>query len=180
MSARGAATAGRSMSVLEFGLRSFFRPRIYDIARGRVSVGLIECSRMWERATITIDGTSYAAARDGKVSGAFYLDANGSRPVTAEKPSMSGRLFTVRVGDRTLTLKAASMFGRSYVLTEQDAQIGAIAPQGWLARKWQAELPNDLAPEAQAFLIWLVIILWRRAQAAVVATSSINTAVVGS
>jgi hypothetical protein len=168
------------MSVLEFGLRSFFRPRIYDITRGSAPVGAIECSRMWERATIRIDGANYAAARDGKMSGAFYLEASGNRAATAEKPSMSGRLFTVRIGDRTLTLKAASTFGRSYVLTEHDVQIGAIAPLGWLARKWRAELPDDLAPEVQAFLIWLVIILWRRATAAVVATSSINTAVASS
>ena len=30
------------MSVLEFGLRSFFRPRIYDITRGSAPVGAID------------------------------------------------------------------------------------------------------------------------------------------
>lgn len=163
------------MSVLEFGLKSFFRPRVYEITRGDAPAGAIECSRMWERATITIDGASYAGAREGKMSGQFYLEANGNRLATAAKPSTRGRRFTVQVGDRTLTLQAASTFGRSFILTEHDVQIGGIIPLGWLSRKWRAEFPADLALEAQVFLIWLVIILWRRAQAAIVATSSINT-----
>lgn len=161
------------MSVLEFGLKSFFRPRIYEITRNDAPAGAIECSRMWERATIAIDGASYAAAREGKVSGAFYLETNGNRVATAEKSS--GRLFTVQIGDRTLTLKAASVFGRSFILTEHGVQIGAIAPVGWLMRKWRAEFPADLAPGVQAFVIWLVLILWRRAAVAVQFTSSINT-----
>ena len=165
------------MSVLECGLKSFFRPRTYEVTRDDAPAGAIECSRLWERATITIDGAGYAAGREGKMSGAFYLETtNGIRVATAEKPSMSGRTFTIQVGDRTLTLKAASTFGRSFILTEHDVQIGVLAPRGWSARKWRAELPADLTPVVQAFLIWLVIILWRRAQAAILVTSSISTA----
>ena len=168
------------MSVLDFGLKSFFRPRLYEITRDDAPVGAIECSRMWERATITIDGARYAAAREGKMSGQFYLEVNGNRLATAEKPSTSGRRFTVQVGDRTLTLQAASTFGRSFILTEHDVQIGGINPLGWLSRKWQAEIPAGLALEVQVFLIWLFILLWRRAQAAIVATSTINTTLIGS
>jgi hypothetical protein len=163
------------MSFLEFRLTSFFRPRLYEITRGDALIGTIECSRMWERATITIDGAPYVAAREGNMSGLFYLEANGSRLVTAEKPSTKGRRFIVRVGDRTLTLHAASTFGRSFILTERDVQVGGITPLGWLNRKWQAEFPADLALEVQAFFIWLFIILWRRVQAAIVATLTINT-----
>jgi hypothetical protein len=163
------------MSVLEFGLKSFFRPRIYEITRDDAPAGTIECSWMWERAIITIDGTSHVAAREGKMSGAFYLETNGNRVAIAEKPSTRGRLFTVQVGDRTLTLKAASTFGSSFILTEHDVQIGVIARLGWLTQKWRAALPADLALEVQAFLIWLVIILLRRTQGVILATSSINT-----
>ncbi|MGB6536318.1 MAG: hypothetical protein WBF58_10185 [Xanthobacteraceae bacterium] len=154
------------MSTLEFGLKSFFRPRIYAIARDGAPAGEIECARMWERATITIGGTSCSAAREARMSGAFYLEANGVRLANAEKSSAMHRLFTMQVGGRTLVLKAASTFGRTFVLTERETQIGSIAPLGWFTRKCRAELPDDLAPEVQAFLIWLFIILLRRQQQA--------------
>ena len=157
------------MSVLEFGLKSFFRPRIYGIVRDGAPVGEIECARMWERATITIGGTSYSAAREGKMSAGFYLETNGNRLASAEKPSAMHRLFAVQVGGRTLTLKAGSTFGRAFVLTEREVQIGSIAPLGWFTRKCRAELPDDLAPEVEAFLIWLVILLWRRQEQAAIA-----------
>jgi hypothetical protein len=167
------------MSVLEFGLKSFFRLRSYGISRDGAPVAEIDCSGMWERATITVGGAGYAAAREGKMSGAFYLEANGVRLASAEKPSAMHRLFTVQVGGRTLTLQAASAFGRAFVLTEHEAQIGSIAPLGWFTRKCKAELPDDLALEIQAFLIWLVIVLWRRQQQAA-ATATTVTYTVGS
>jgi hypothetical protein len=162
--------------VLEFGLKSVFRPRIYEITRDGALAAVIACSRMWERATITIDGVDYAAAREGKMSGAFYLEADGNRVASTQKPSLKGRQFTVQVGERTLTLKSASVFGRSYVLTENGVQIGVLRPLGWLSRQWQAEFPDDLAFPVQVFLVWLVIVLWRRAQVIVAATTPVNTA----
>ena len=151
------------MSVLQFGLKSFFRPRTYSIAHEGAPVGEIAFAKRWERATITIGGTSYTAAREGKISGAFYLEANGKRLASADKPSARTPLFTVRVGGRTLTLKKASFFARAYILTEGNVQIGSIAPIGWFGGKSKAELPDDLALEFQAFLIWLVIVMQRRA-----------------
>jgi hypothetical protein len=168
------------MSVLQFGLKSFFRPRIYEIIRDDAPADAIECSRMWERATITIGGANYAATREGRMSGAFYLERNSIRIARAEKLSASRRRFTIEVGARTLILQAASAFGRSFILTEHDVQIGGIAPLNWWARRWRAEFPVDLSLEVQAFLIWLVIILWRRAQVAVVTTSTINTTLASS
>lgn len=156
-----------NVSALEFGLKSFFRTRIYAISRNGAPVGEIECAPMWERAAIAIGGTTYLAGREGKVTGKFYLQANGNRRlVSAEKPSALRRLFTVQAGGRTLTLKAASAFGRAFVLTEREIQVGSIAPLGWFTRKCRAELPDDLALEVQAFLIWLVILLWRRQEQA--------------
>lgn len=151
------------MSVLQFGLKSLFRPRVYSVARERLPVGEIVCAKRWESATITIEGKNYTAAREGKMSGALYLEANGNRLADADQSGIRNRLFTVRVGGRTLTLKTASMFARSFILTERDVRIGSIAPIGWFSGKCEAELPDDIAPEIQAFLIWLVIVMQRRA-----------------
>ena len=165
------------MSVLQFGSKSFFQSRIYRIARDGIPVGEIACAKRWESATITIGGTNYTAARAGKTSGAFYLETNGNRLADADQPSARNRLFTVRIGGRTLTLKTASIFARAFILTERDVEIGSIAPVGWFSGRSKAELPDDLAPEAQAFLIWLIILMQRRAmvQAAMVAGITAGT-----
>ena len=97
------------------------------------------------------------------MSGVFYLDMDGSRLASADKPSARKPLFTVRAGGRTFTLKKASMFSRAYIVTEGAAQIGSIAPIGWFWGRCKAEFPDDLDLGAQVFLIWLVIVMTRRA-----------------
>ena len=166
------------MSVLQFGLKSFFRQRVYSIVHEGAPVGEIAFTRRWEGATITIGGTSYTAAREGKMSGAFYLETNGNRLGSADKPSARTALFTVRVGGRALTLKKASFFARAYILTEGNVQIGSIAPIGWFGGKCKAELPDDLTLEFQAFLIWLVIVMQRRAMAQSVIVGAITGGII--
>lgn len=161
------------MNVLQFGLKSFFRPRMYRIDREGAQVGEIECTRLWEGATITLGGTRYTAGREGKMSGVFYLETDGSRLASADKPSARKPLFTVRAGGRTFALKKASMFSRAYIVTEGAVQIGSIAPIGWFWGRCKAEFPDDLEPGVQAFLIWLVIVMTRRAMVQSAAVSGI-------
>ncbi len=150
------------MSLLEFGPTHFFNRRHYSITRNGAPVGEIDCAMLRERATITIGGARYTAAREGFMRGAFYLAAGGRSLASAEKPSVFQRLFTVRCRGRIYTLKPAAAFGRAYALTENEVAIGSIARQGFFGRKFDAELPDDLPLELKAFLIWLVIVLWRR------------------
>ena len=42
------------------------------------------------------------------------------------------------------------------------ATFGSIAPLGLFRRKAKADLPDDLALEIKAFLIWLVVVMWKR------------------
>lgn len=151
------------MNILQFGRKSFFRPRMYRIDRDGAQVGEIESTRLWEGATITLDGTRYIAGREGRMTGAFYVETNGSRLASADKPSARKSLFTVHAGGRTLTLKKASMFSRAYIVTEGAVQIASIAPIGWFWGRCNAVFPDDLEPGVQAFLIWLVIVMTRRA-----------------
>jgi hypothetical protein len=150
------------MSMLEFGPISFFNRRRYIISRDGTPVGEIDCAILGEKASITIGGAGYRAAREGFMSGAFFLAANDNRLVSAEKPSAFHRRFTVRSGSRTFTLSATAAFGRAYELSENEAHAGSIARQSFFSQKFSAELPDDLPLEVKAFLIWLVILLVRR------------------
>ncbi len=87
------------------------------------------------------------------------------RLATAEKASVFRRIFKVQVGIKSYTLKAASLFNRvsrAFMLDEGEKQIGWIAPNGFFSRTFTADFPDDLPPEIQTFLIWLIIIDQRR------------------
>lgn len=160
------------MSLLEFGPRSWFSSRVYGIVQDGTPIGEIDCAWLREQGTIKIGGASYSASREGLMSGAFFLAANGQRLASADKPSALHRLFTVQIGNKTYTLKAASTLGRSFVLTENDREVGSIAPQGFFGRQAKANLPDDLALEARVFLIWLVVVMWKRQAKAAKSSSS--------
>jgi hypothetical protein len=68
----------------------------------------------------------------------------------------------VQAGARTYTLAATSWLGRSFAVTENGATVGTIARSGFFTTKCTADLPGDLPLEVQGFLIWLVLIIWRR------------------
>jgi hypothetical protein len=82
------------------------------------------------------------------MSGAFFLEANGKRLVSADKPSALHRSFTLQVG-KAYTLQGASIFRRAFVLSEEDRRVGSIAPLRFFGRKAKAELPDELAPEVR-------------------------------
>jgi hypothetical protein len=150
------------MTVLQFAPTGIFQMRHYRISRDGAAVGKIDCRSVREGAAITIGGATYTAAREGLISGAYYLEADGNRLASATVASALKGGFIVQAGGRTMTLARAYAFGRALALTENGTPIGKIAPQGFFRRKAKAELPEDLAPELQAFLIWLVILIWQR------------------
>jgi hypothetical protein len=150
------------MSVLEFAPKSFFTMRSYRVFRDGAPIGEIDCGGMREGATISIGGTSYTTAREGLMSGPYYLEANGNRLASAERASAWRGGFTVQAGGRTYLLRAASMFARAFVLTENGVAVGSIARHGFFIVKNKAELPDDMALEVKAFLFWLVILTSQR------------------
>ena len=150
------------MSSLEFGPKSLFTTQNYGIVKSGVPVGEIVSRRIGGGATMTIGGKSYVAAREGVMSAAFYLEVDGNRVARAERASAFKGSFTLQAGGRIYLLSPASMFGRAFVLTENGSKVGSIVRSGFFSRMSTAVLPDDLALEVQAFLIWLVIAMWQR------------------
>jgi hypothetical protein len=48
------------------------------------------------------------------------------------------------------------------VLFDGPSEIGSIAPEGFLTRRAEASFPEELPLAIKVFMIWLVIILWKR------------------
>lgn len=150
------------MSPIEFAPKSLFAARYYTLKRDGVEIGRIDCGGIRQPASIVIGDATFRPARDGVLRATYHLDGNGARLASAVPAGAALRRFTVEAGARTCTLAVASWSGRRFTLTENGTAVGTIARIGFFTAKCQANLPDDLPLEVQAFLIWLVIITWRR------------------
>jgi len=128
------------------------------------TVADIAMSWWGEKGALTIDHTTYRVYREALMSGAFVLEHAGSVLARAEKPSVFRREFVIRHAGREYTLRPRSMFRRAFVLVEGSREVGSLAPTSAFTRKAAADLPHDLPLPVRAFIVWLVVISWRRAQ----------------
>ena len=84
---------------------------------------------------------------------------------------MGGKQFTEEIqkqlnityDEAEYTLKAQSPFVRTFELLQNDERIGLVEPDHIFTRKMTADLPETLTLAVRVFIIWLVIILWKRA-----------------
>ncbi|MBM3470135.1 MAG: hypothetical protein FJX73_05000 [Armatimonadetes bacterium] len=94
--------------------------------------------------------------------GDFVLESGGAVLARAEKPSAFRRSFVIEHEGRRYTLRSRSAFLRAFVLLDGSAEVGSITPEGMLTRRADVTLPLDLPLPVRVFIIWLVLILWRR------------------
>ena len=127
-------------------------------------VARIDMSFTREKAELSVSGLSYRARREGVMRGAFLLEAQDSVLAQAEKTSVFLRSFDVRFEGRTFTLQAVSAMRREFALLEQGGVVGRIAPRAWYTRRAVAQLPEDLPMPFRAWLVWLVMVMWKRAE----------------
>jgi hypothetical protein len=150
------------MSLIEFAPKSLFATRYYGLKRDGVAIGQIDCGGIRQPASIVIGDATFRPARDGVLQTTYHLDGDGARLASAAPAGAAFRRFTVETGARTYTLAVSSWAGRRFTLTENGTAVGTIARTGFFTTKCKADLPDDLPIGVQAFLIWLVIIIWRR------------------
>jgi hypothetical protein len=135
---------------------------------------LAEINLAWlrEAGQLSVGEESYRVYREGIMSGAFVLEKDGERLARAEKPSAVYRSFNVYFGDKVYVLEAESAFRRKFVLNCGGEPVGSIYPEGALTRKCVVDLPESIPLAVRTFIVWLVIILWKRESdsAAVAAT----------
>ena len=134
----------------------------FDVLENDRPIAEIKTSSLRESGTISIDGPSYSAYREGLLSGDFILEQNGQPLVRAQKPSAFLNSFNVEHSGRSFTLQKESLIGRSFVLMEGNCQTGSIQAKGFLTRKADVDLPQDMPMPVRVFVLWLAILLWRR------------------
>jgi hypothetical protein len=135
----------------------------FDVLDGAQTVAEIELAWWAEKGRLTVQGASYEVYRKGWWGGAFVLEAGGAVLARAEKPSAFLRSYVIEHAGKRFTLRAESPFGRSFLLVHAPQAIGSLSPEGLFTRRARVDLPEDLPLPLRVFIVWLVLILWRRA-----------------
>ncbi|MGA7413009.1 MAG: hypothetical protein WBW33_21210 [Bryobacteraceae bacterium] len=135
----------------------------FSVLREGVPVAEIDVSWFREKGVLTLDGVQYPVYREHLLSGAYILELNGTQLARAEKPSALFRCFLFEHPGKTYTLQAGTAVFRKFVLLDDDREVGSITPEGPLIRNAMVDLPDNLPLPVQVFLIWLTVILWKRA-----------------
>jgi hypothetical protein len=134
----------------------------YTVMSGERTVAHIELSSWRERAEIVIGDVTYRVFREGTLSGDFVIEAAGRELARATKPSAFRDTIIVHYGGRDYTLLKPSIWRRAFALMDGERQIGTIEPESAWTRRAIADFESDWPMPIQAFVIWLVIILWKR------------------
>jgi hypothetical protein len=134
----------------------------FDILDDDRKIGEIKTSTLPESGTLSLDGASYHAYREGMFSGDFFLESGSQTIAQARKPSAFHSSFEITHRDRSYTLKKESFVGRSFILLEGDREVGSIRPEGLLTRRANIAMPEMMPTPVQLFVLWLAILLWRR------------------
>ena len=134
----------------------------YQIEDLSQAVATIDMAWIRERADVRIGDAEYKLGRYAFVGGTFELSHEGELLAKATKRALV-RSFDIEAGDRRFTLSAISLFGRAMGLYENGEPIGEMAPTGIWTRRARVDFPDDIPLDVRVFLIWLVLILWRRA-----------------
>jgi hypothetical protein len=151
--------------------RSWFS-NTYLIAEDGVSVAALDLAVFREAATLLIDREEYRLYREGWASGDFVLERNGAVVARATKPSAFRNLFEIEYNGQRFTLQRESAWRREFGLYRGEGRIGALAPESTWSRVAQGELPADLPLAVRAFMIWLMVVIWRRDDSAAASAAS--------
>lgn len=137
-----------------------WRFAVYDEAGEEVA--RLHQSSFREKGSITVNGVECTISREPGW-GAFMLEAGGDELARAVKPSAFVRRFEISYDGQDYSLQARSAFTRTFVLRRGEEAIGTVSAEHPFTRKAQVNLPETLPLAIRLFLLWLVLMSWKRA-----------------
>jgi hypothetical protein len=137
----------------------------YDVSGDSGPLSTLMYKAVREAGWFDLDGRHFEIHREPNW-GDFVLSGPDGEIARATKTHIMTRHFTVRLGGMDYDLDGASTFSRGFVLRGNAAQggfeVGSIRPQRFLSRTAVAEFADTLTNVEQHFLLWLVLLIWRR------------------
>lgn len=135
----------------------------FDVTRNNASVAqVLHTFSFREKATLNIPGATCQAYREHFMGGDYILEEHGQSIARARKQSPFVSAFQLEYPGHSYALKRESLFCRTFVLMDDDRQIGLIKPEGVFTRKADVSLPDEMPLPVQIFVLWLVLVLWKR------------------
>jgi hypothetical protein len=136
----------------------------FKILENDVEIAELNFKFASEEVNIEIQGIDYKfEPRETYFSGGSYvIESNNSVLAVAERPGMLGEAFSFVLGEKQYQLRPESGWSLKFILLEGEQEVGAIYPEGVFSSRAIAELPADISLPVKVFILWLVVLLWKR------------------
>lgn len=138
----------------------------YKVSEDGVPLTELSLTNLREGGRFTLGGVPYTLRREGAGGDFVLADPSGVAIARARKPSAFRRRFELDHPDGSLRIESTSGWGRSYRVLGPEGQVGEVHRRSFWRRQARATLPADLQPPVQVFVLWLVILMFRRDEAA--------------
>jgi hypothetical protein len=125
-------------------------------------VGSFQASRWGESGDVRIGDQVWRMRGEGRRR--FVLDRPDGVLASADKPSLWSQRWRVTTRDQTYELGKLSWRSRSFELRGRGQALGQVRPRSHFSGKAVADLPSELPPPVQVFVVALVLTLLRREQ----------------
>lgn len=138
---------------------------VYDRSGSRV--GWADLSSWREKATLEVADARYDAThKTGRKEFALSRE-DGEIVLVAQKPSAWRERLCFEYAGSRYELRKESAWRRDFVLSREGmGEVGSLRPGGMFRREWTADLPEELPQEVRVFVMWLVRLMWKRAESA--------------
>ncbi|MEM6799168.1 MAG: hypothetical protein AAF589_06610 [Planctomycetota bacterium] len=141
----------------------------YNVTKGGERIASIDMEWGRDAGSFFLGGREFHVRREGflGIVGAFELTAEDHAVCRVRRPNPLSRRFEIAFSEHMamppLTLTAASVFSRKYYVNRGGERLGEIRPLGFFTRKAEVDLSDSVPAPVQVFLLWLVLLNWRRA-----------------
>lgn len=163
--------------MMEARPRNFFS-RHFRLVAAEQPLAELDASRWKEAATLTFEGAPYRLFREGLFSGDFVLEKDGRPLLKATKLSAFRSQFDFELDGRSYFLKRTSFLGKTYEVHQSDRVVGSVSRASLFSRRAVIDLPAAWPVPEQAFLFWLVLLMWKRQEHS--AAGAVASAAAGS
>ena len=142
----------------------FARPRHwfssdYRILEGEEEITTLQLRILRDRATFRVDEKEYKIDVEGFFLGRFELKDG---PMVLARAERIKRKYEIRTGGHRITLEPKGWLAKSFDVRVPTGSIGSIHSLGWASLSAEADLPEDLALPLRIFLVYLILVAWRR------------------
>jgi len=123
-----------------------------------------------EGGSVCVGNESWELRRQGW--SAFQLVRNDVAEAVARPRGFFKSNFEIDMAGHTYQLARPSLWRRAYTVFEDGAPVGSIKPTSAFTNAATVRLPHTMPLQLQVFIVGVIAIQWRRAQASSVSSSA--------